>query len=1798
MRKFAKLYIASIMKRLCLLAILLASIFGICAAVSFDRPDFAYPADVVKDAVPRLNSPEPSVRFLAMMEIAKAKSDISEDSLLAMPAFIDSMARAEPRPDYKGLMYLYKAVVIRNISNVVYHDPEAAANDSDSLTADMSLWNERQFESAVSETLDRAIECLKKYLKRPLQDYSGIIACGEAGKPYYPFLRDFVYENCALLNMNEVEKYRKILIDSLEPGTPEWSRFVPADSPEELKRLVERYPEGLCGGGLLYRFFIYANYLDKKENRQWLLDRIEKYLEDNAPNAITPVLQNYYDCNTIPRLMISFPDMVAPGEDIKVVCTHSFIQKTGICLFRDVPALEKADNPEKIADYTIRVNRGIENVDTITIPGLAEGNYVLEPYVDKPSGDGNKYRLLVSDMVPVVAFDNNDATVAIADYATGRPMEGVSVKVVDKDRRLRIKTCRTDSHGLCRFKLPDKEWNRYNLLLSHPGSGDVMYDAPALYSTMRRESAPSRRGTVLTSRPLYHFGDTVGWSAVASVVAPDGKSESLSGKELTVILLNANNEDIDTISSLTDSYGRTAGNFVLPDEALAGMFGIRVMADDKFLCYGNFTVSDFNLSGFYVKDPDVSREGSEVTISSVAMRYSGAPLEGARVAIHLECDSHWTQQAREDDATGDTMDGQAICNADGRFEWSFDCSSLCQGDYAAKITVISPAGESVDSHADFRLAKEYSLSWADSDINFEMDSLVRLPVYALDIGGGKVCMPVTLKMENGAATVCREGRITDTGLAMEADGLEAGRYSITISPVDRQLCDSLASREICLYDIKRNKMPGGVALLIPSHVEDADADGVAEIVVGLDSPGTVFVFYNGTDSPQCETCDLPYGFSTIRIDLNTSDPKNEGMISLVRVKDGCVSREMVKVVFNRPPSVVLTVESMRDKTVPGGEEEWTFRLRKDGERMPGAMIATMYNAAIEKLAPSAWPHSLESVVGDRLKRSRFSLAYKANEPAYGWASGIRHSNPQRKWEFLLPSFTYCPERPVYLYGAASGNAMFPAAYGSVRKSVAFDGAVVEMAEAEEAAAVDAVIPSETDDFDFRSIDVMQALWLPDLTLDGNGYATVKFNMPNAVGQWTFRALAWNGNSAATQLVETVTTARPLMVETSAPRFLRVGDRVNVQATVLNATDSDISSTVCFELLDAATDSVIDSSRQTIELKGGAQLPVDFPIEAFPQYSSLRYRIKVMADGYSDGEQGLIPVIEAASTVVDSEIFFLDSENRNFKTVVPGSEGAEGNVTFQFCQNPIWQAVKALPGLYDGKPSTSLGAANSIFASSVARSLYDRYPQIRKALDAWKEENEGYALVDPLEKDGDLKLQALSLTPFVGSANAGTEQMERLALTFDNGVISRILSQSVDALLKMQNPDGGFFWGAWHKESSEWITLHVLETLGRLDSLDCEVDDKRMAEIVDKAFAYVDSKVRKDERSLYYALVYSLFPERKPSTLAGVQTLDATRQYMVGNWKKASVADKCLYALALYGLGNKAVAVDIMRSVGQFAVSAGSEGVAIPNVNCFRTYAQVLEALGRICPGDKLSDGIRQWLTFNSRNVGNVGTDDASALVAAILMNGCDLPSEWNGPEIAIDGHAMEIDSVESYTGELTKSIGVSAHPRLLTVGLPDGCRWAYGDIVSVGKKSLAEVKPSGNGHMRLTKRFLVERDGRWVESESFNSGERVKVQLLLVVDRPLEFVTIIDRRPAAFEVVDQMPGWIYADGASAYRVAGDRQTELYINWLPKGSYYLAYDVAATYCGTFASGVAAVQSQRAPEFTARSGATTVVVKKTE
>lgn len=1809
-----------------ILILLFALLTGVSyARADFDRPDFAYPATVIDDATSVLHHATGPQRIKAIMQIVEAKSIISPDSLAAMPAFISNAASTEKDVCIRGILTLYEADVLNRYYNRVQFKVDRLDAPDSPRQADISEWTGNQFRARISELCDSAIIILRPSLGNRLDDFADIITCKKESKPFFTTLGDFVYAQADKLCRGNNDKYRNAALTAALPGTPSWAWWLcnNGTSSREILDNYYKYPDGITGGYLLLKAFTNPDssldrYTDAKKIPE-TVDIIHKYMKSNQGSMFDEYLSSLVAKFTVPWLDYNFPAHAATGKPVEVVMTHGYTGSITIDVYKinNVWASTGSRTASKVYTSDIECDKSSPYANDTLHIDLPIGNYELRAYADGTKDNLYRYytcNLTVTPWLPLVTSQNGNSNrniTALVDFTTGMPATGVKTAYVAPEKSQATTTGTTGKDGFVDFELPgsDRYCHYYSKYTDSDGN-TVYFDNLRTNGNAVKPSRTITTGAIFIDRPAYHPGDTVKWSMVAVEKSPANLTSQLAAeREFSIQIFDANYECFDTVKVTTDIYGRAFGYTVMPADRLTGRYLVQAFGNNGSFASSSFMVSDFRPPVIKVDSLAVKRSGNTFEITGLAATYAGVPVNGAKIDINVHTRPIYLWRSNSFDPVDQSY--TATTGSDGAFTVSIPADTLPDGMYICNVTATDAAANTATASASFRTGKQYAIyTTLNNNAGFNTDSIIKAPVYACGNNDSRISLDAVWRLvgpdDSNYSGKCD---ITPAGAEFDWRDIPAGIYSLEIFTSDSTLSDTCTTYNLSLYSVKKNSLPAHALLLLPQKTFEYSKGQTISVTAGRGTDGYIYATGFYPDGTPIKTArKVKAGFESIEIPIIDGEAPD---IRIFAVKDGVVeSHEIEFVKYDNTRKLQLKGESWRNNVVPGTPERWTLRLT-DGNGTPvsATMTATMYNHALDALTGFNWPDNLTRMFAAPRPYANVSFDF---ESAYNNYRRLQGNYDYKMLPISMPQFIY---NSSYIYDmgvpvrynmlmARSANAMtattgyeaaaaeaetVATAYGVSSKQSMADRTDAEESIAEDSAGSDA---PKQDNFDYRTSETLQAFWRPDINIGADGTATISFDVPDAIGAWNFRATAWTLDCRAADMSAILTASKPVMVQPAMPRFLRRGDKARVLATVYNNTDSILVVSTLVEIFDPANNSTISSATavDTIAAKGQAIVPAD--VNAIYDLSSIGYRVRSTANGFTDGEQDIVPLLDASTTAIDSRIFYLTGNDSIFTAEIPAASDNSGTVALQYCQNPVWDIVKTLPGLYVSTPVNSTEAAASAYAAFTSRGLYRTFPEIRKALDLWQNSPEDSALVSRLYKNEDIKLALLSRTPFVGSANANTEQMERLALTFDAGIIERTANTAVSRLASLQNADGGFAWGDWARGSSEWATENVLTTLGRLNRLGYyPSNDGRLDRIIDRAFGYIESQITDEHAAHTYAYLYSLYPGRKPGNIKVQALIDKAVQQDVAGWKKYPAIQKAHTALMLYNLGNTAVASEIMRSVAQFAVSDSRQGTSFPSVDNVNAYAELLEAFATIDPGSPIIDGMRQWLVLRTQVTSDLGSWDPLTLAAAFIATG----NRWTSlpytgtANVTVDGSALDITQTEALTGSYSLRLPSATAPRTVTFARPAGAAVSYGSIVSVSSRPLDKINAASSRYLSIEKRCLVQRDGKWVETESFTLGERVQVQLIIKADRDMQYITIRDDRPASFSPVDQMPGWVYSGNLGAYRENSDTHTSLFVDYLPKGTYYLTYEMTAALAGTFASGSATIQSQYAPEFTARSSA---------
>ena len=115
------------------------------------------------------------------------------------------------------------------------------------------------------------------------------------------------------------------------------------------------------------------------------------------------------------------------------------------------------------------------------------------------------------------------------------------------------------------------------------------------------------------------------------------------------------------------------------------------------------------------------------------------------------------------------------------------------------------------------------------------------------------------------------------------------------------------------------------------------------------------------------------------------------------------------------------------------------------------------------------------------------------------------------------------------------------------------------------------------------------------------------------------------------------------------------------------------------------------------------------------------------------------------------------------------------------------------------------------------------------------------------------------------------------------------------------------------------------------------------------------------------------------------------------------------------------------------------------------------------------------------------------------------------------------------------------------------------------------------------------------DTDTFKVGDKVRITLTITNSRNLEYVTLADQRAACIEPAEQISDYCIQDGLGYYMEVKYSQTNMFFNYLPKGTHIITYDAYVTNSGNFSNGIATIQCQYAPQIVAHTAGSDFNVK---
>lgn len=1489
--------------------------------------------------------------------------------------------------------------------------------------------------------------------------------------------------------------------------------------------------------------------------------------------------------------------------------------------------------------FSLKPTTDYLNVDTtLTIQAPQAGIYFLKAVPDGKKGVSDGTLMNVTALKTIYRpLPDGTLELVVVDAVSGQPVSEAEVTIYTEKGGgySPQQTYQADKQGTLKldFLNSNKYW--YN---AHTAADNAMpilnlWKNDYYYKESKRKEVLQ----LFTDRSIYRPGQTVYVSGLAYEMEKDS-TRVLADKKYTVSLYDVNNNETGKVEVRTNGFGSFSGQFVLPSPCLTGYFSLRA-ADTSV----SFKVEEYKRPTFDVTFEPVKVEyqvGDSIEVVGMAKTFAGAPVQNARVHYNISRSYAWVWRFMGRGSA--RWEGEAMTDADGKFSvpvhFEIDSdrreSPLWYYTYNIQADVTDGAGETQQANLSLPLGStSMVLNMDNLPDNLVKEKKLEIKLTAMNLSGEPVDTPVTyqvVEMEEQKDGQEKEGRKVLTG-TVEANksfvpeaiyALPSGNYRLKLSAKDTQGRECTASKNFLLFSLNDKRPPFVITDWFYQDGLEFDAASPATVYIGSSEKNVYLLYDVFAGNKRLESKRIELSDSVVSFRFPYKKEYGDGiLVSMAFVKDGRLYSHNARIMKPAPEKKLqLKWITFRDKLRPGQQEEWKLTvLYPDGSPAEAEMLATMYDASLDKIYSA---HKLDFGVDFHyvVPLTYWNTSYMRNAYLYvDFPLKRLRAVPLEYSELIIPS-TGRMEAMVVGYGGSPRATLAGALKirgRSAANAVMNQEAVTDMVLQEEMVETSAQEKvemgsseelAETGDIQIRENFAETAFFYPQLRTNEKGEVSISFVLPESLTRWTFMGLAHTRNVDYGKIEATATASKEFMLQPNMPRFVRVGDKANIAASLMNLSDKGVKGTVRMELFNPETEKVFYSQKQKFDVKGGETGHVNFTFEVSDKYAVMACRMVADGDTFSDGEQRYIPVLTDKQWVTETVPLNVNGEgahtfslenlfNKHSKTA------SEQRLTVEFTAHPAWYAVQALPVVANPQNEDALSWATAYYAHSLAAFIVKENPRIKQVFDSWKAQGgTKETFMSNLQKNQELKNILLAETPWLTEATNEAEQKQRIATLFDLNTMNSQLAVSVEKLGELQNADGAW---SWYKgmQGSRYVTTQVMEMLVRLNALTHQDADSRMQPMIQKGFEYLGKQAAEEYKSMKEAEkkgAVGLRPSEQVLRYLYICALDGkapvdekVNRYFIdklsGEGKELTIYGKALGAIILQQAGKVAEARLFMQSLMEYSVVTDEMGRYFDTPKAryswfsykIPTEVAAMEAIQRITKDTKAIDEMKRWLLKQKQTqTWETPIATADAVYALMATGASDLLANTGGVEITLGKEVIRTPA-DNAIGYIKKTVsGDVMNIKKVSVD-KEGTGMGWGAVYAQYLESMDQIGEQGNG--LSVSRQLYKGDEALNESAPLKVGDRITVRLTVKADRDMDFVQIKDDRAACMEPLQAVSGFRWGNGLGYYQATKDASTQFFIDQMRKGTYVIEYQVYVNRTGEYQAGIATVQSAYAPEF---------------
>lgn len=1668
-------------------------------------------------------------------------------------------------------------------------------------------------------------------------------------------------EGCLLTNLNYLSWKRDSSKSFREPfSVKKGGTYMMTVDPYEtgLDALKTEYKSSdLCAEVYLAQ----ANYMIGKEQQTVALQLCDEAIRLYPGYRRINALKNLREDILSPSLNVTAAATAFPGEEIKIRASHKNLDGFTLRLFQ----AKKLIKEQHFAVLRPEDYRTQDTVFTFQAPEV--GEYVMRIIPDIRAKRDSESKFNVTRFKALTCrLPGNQYEVVTLDGQTGHPIPNAKVTLYTNDEKV-LQEFTTGTDGKVVF--PWKSDYRY--LKAAKGADTAMplqgvYGGS--YGYYGDENKVSEQMTLLTDRSLYRPGQTVYVKGIAYTQKAD-TANVLPNKEYTVILTDANNQEVGQKKVRTNEFGSFATDFALPSACLNGMFSLIVGNSRTSIRVEDYKRPTFDIT--FEKQAGSYQLGDQIEVKGKIQSYSGVLLQDLPVKYTVKRSAFSLWRFAE---STQIASGEVTANENGEFTIPvrLEENDVYKNDarvyyrYSVEATATNVAGETQSSTDVISAGKRSLVLQTELSDKICKDKPFHTVFKVQNLNGQPVEVKGTffLYQAKDADFKKLDEKPVATGtftsneeMTIHWGNLPSGPYVLKAVVKDGQGKEVTADANTILFAWEDKRPPVETPVWFYEANTEFDAAHPALFCFGTSEKDAYVMMHVFSGNELLESRVMNLSDTIVHFYYPYKESYGDGVfINFCLVRDGQVYQEQVRL-KKRLPDKTLTMkwEVFRDKLRPGQKEEWKLTIQTpQGQAAEAEMLATMYDASLDKI----WN-----------RKQNFSIYYNQIIPYSNWMSGYFGNNSFNYWwnhKYLkVPAMEFdhfvtqgmgsieealngrVPGVMVRGYGvqkqaAMTGNIMIRGVSSRSKVEAKYVPATAEdmelSADRAEAGKPDGASEEETlpeAPADLRTNLAETAFFYPQLRTNEQGEVSFSFTMPESLTRWNFRGYSHTKGMLMGTLDGEATTSKEFMLTPNLPRFVRVGDKTSVAASISNMTGKPQAGTVSMILFDPMTEKVISTQKQKFTIEAGKTIGVSFMFTVSDKYEILGCRMIADSGTFSDGEQQLLPVLSNKEHLVETlpmpvrgeetRTFSLDSLfNHHSKTAT------DRKLTIEFTGNPAWYAIQALPSLSLPENNNAISWATAYYANTLASYIMNSQPRIKAVFDSWKlQGGTKETFLSNLQKNQEVKNILLSESPWVLEAQTEEQQKERIATLFD---LNNIRSNNIAALTRLQELQNSSGAWSWYKgmTGSRYITTYIAELNARLAMMTGEQPSGTALALQKNAFTYLHQEALKEYKEilkaqkdgvkftgvsgsiLQYLYLIALSGEQVPASNKAAYTYYLSK---IGEMlPTASMDTKAIAAIILDKAGRKKEAQEFIASLKEHLTKTDEQGMFFAfNENPYtwggmkmQAHVDVMEALELTGGNNDTVEEMKLWLLKQKQTQqwnSPVATADA---VYALLMKGVNLLDNQGDVRIVIAKEVLETVSPSKTTvpglGYIKRSFtqkNVVDARKIEVEKRNPGIAW--GAVYAEYESPIKDVRQQG-GELNVQKQLYVERMVNnapqlqpITEKTVLQVGDKVVSRLSIRADRPMDFVQLKDQRGACFEPIGSVSGYNWRNGIGYYVDIKDASTNFFFDHLGKGVYVLEHSYRISRAGTYETGLATMQCAYAPEYASHSASMTIIIK---